>query len=70
MLCVDITVSVWLIVPVLVSKLVVVRRLLRYVTGYYNRLWMLSNRRSSSRICAFICGTQIEIAGYHWMVQQ
>jgi len=29
---VDITVSVWLIVPVLVSKLVVVRRRLRYVT--------------------------------------
>ena len=32
MLCVDITVNVWLIVPILVSKLVVVRRLLRYVT--------------------------------------
>jgi len=32
MLSVDITVSVWLIVLVLVRKLVVVRRLLRYVT--------------------------------------
>ena len=32
MLCVDITVNVWLIVPVLVSKLVVVSRRLRYVT--------------------------------------
>jgi len=32
MLCVNITVNVLLIVPVLVSKLVVVRRLLRYMT--------------------------------------
>jgi len=32
MLCVDITVNVWLIVPVHVSKHVVVRRLLRYLT--------------------------------------
>jgi len=32
MLCVDIIVCVWLIVPVLVRKRVVVRQLLRYVT--------------------------------------
>ena len=32
MLCVNTTVCVWLIVPVLVNKRVVVRRFLRYVT--------------------------------------
>ena len=51
-----------------VSKRVVSRRLIRYVRYYYNRLWMLSNQRLSSRHSAILSGTQIEFDGCHWVV--
>ena len=51
-----------------VSKRVVSMRLIRYVRYYYNRLWMLSNQRLSSRHSAILSGTQIEFDDCHWVV--